>query len=375
MKRESDLKVALVCDWLTEVGGAEKVLLAVHEMFPDAPIYTSQFRPKTATWFTGMDIRTGWLNIFPKGLRRFIPFLRNIYFKHLDLSDFDLVISVANAEAKGVKTRSDAVHIAYLQGPPTQYYWGMYDEYIKNPGFGKLDWLARIGLKILVKPLRKIDYKIAQKPDYLLANSSYVQGEIKKYYGRDSFVLWPNVDVAIIKKIAAKTRLKNRVGFIMTGRQVSWKRADLAIEACIKTNENLLLIGGGPENKKLVASARGHDNIKFLPRYNGPVDIVKYFKRSKAFIFPSVEPFGITPVEAIASGTPVIALRAGGALDIVNAKNGIFFEKQTVDSLVLAIKKFNKMKFNSSAVSKTSDKFSDANFKKHFQKFVLSKVK
>ncbi|MDR2524234.1 MAG: glycosyltransferase family 4 protein, partial [Candidatus Nomurabacteria bacterium] len=116
------MKVALVCDWLTEVGGAEKVLLAIHEVFPDAPIYTSQFRPKSARWFADMDVRTGWMNFLPRGLRRFVPFLRNLYFGRLDLTEYDLVISVANAEAKGVQTRGDAVHIAYLQGPPTQYY-------------------------------------------------------------------------------------------------------------------------------------------------------------------------------------------------------------------------------------------------------------
>jgi len=367
------MKVALVCDWLTEIGGAEKVLLAVHKIFPDAPIYTSQFRPKTATWFAGMDVRTGWMNFFPRAARRFIPFIRNIYFKHLDLSEYDLVISIANAEAKAVKTRTDAVHISYLQGPPTQYYWGLYDEYIINPGFGKLDWVARLGLKLLVKPLRKADYKIAQNPDYLLANSSYVKGEIKKYYGRDAEIMWPNVDVKTIKKIASKTADQKRDYYIMTGRQVSWKRADLAINACIKANEKLLLIGGGPENKKLMALAKGHDNIQFLPRYNGPADIVKYFKKSKAFIFPSIEPFGITPVEAIASGTPVIAMHAGGALDIIQPnKNGIFFEKQSTESLVASFKKFNKKKFSTKTIIKTAEKFSDENFEKRFKKFINS---
>lgn len=129
------MKVALVCDWLTEIGGAEQVLLRLHQMYPEAPIYTSQYRPKTAPWFQDCDVRTGWLNIFPRGLRRFMAPLRSIYFKHLKLSGYDLVISVCNAEAKFIGVEG-GVHVSYLQGPPTQYYWGLYDQYIANPGFG-----------------------------------------------------------------------------------------------------------------------------------------------------------------------------------------------------------------------------------------------
>ncbi|MCL1876667.1 glycosyltransferase [Candidatus Saccharibacteria bacterium] len=374
-------KVAIVCDWLTEIGGAERVLKAVCEIFPDAPIYTSQYRPKRAVWFRGHDVRTGWLNIFPAGLRRFMPFFRNLYFGHLDLSKYDLVISIANAEVKGVKTRSDAVHISYLQGPPTQYYWGLYDQYLKNPGFGALNFLARWGLKLLVKPLRKTDYKFAQKPDFLIANSDYVKDEIKKYYGRDAATVHPNVDVERIRELAGGLNLdsarlskdgeKERNIFLIAGRQVSWKRVDLAIVACIKTGDELLVIGDGPEHKNLVKLARGHDNIKFLPKYNGAAEIVQYFRSARAFLFPSLEPFGITPIEALATGTPVIALKRGGALDFIqDGKNGVFFDEQNVDSLVAVIKKFGKMKFDSAKISMTAREFSEQNFKENFSKTI-----
>ena len=232
------MKVAIVVDWLTEVGGAERVLLAVHQLYPDAPIYTSQYRPRRIDWFKDADVRAGWLNILPRGLRKFMAPLRVFYFKHLDLSEYDLVISIANAEAKGVKTSPSSVHVAYLQGPPTQYYWGQYDAYIKNPGFGKLNFLARWGLKTLIKPMRKADLAEAKRPDLLIANSNYVANEIKKYYTRDSQVVYPPVDVSGLRH--TKVKPVNPFGkaefYVVTGRQVNWKRVDLAVDACIKTN-------------------------------------------------------------------------------------------------------------------------------------------
>ncbi|MDR0957498.1 MAG: glycosyltransferase [Candidatus Nomurabacteria bacterium] len=369
-------KVAIVCDWLTEIGGAEQVLKAVHKMFPRAPIYTSQYRPKRAG-FREADVRTGWLNILPAGWRRFMPFLRGFYFKHLDLSEYDFVISVVNAEAKGVKTRAGAVHVAYLQGPPTQYYWGLYDQYLKNPGFGKLNFLARFGLRVLVRPLRRADYKAAQKPDFLIANSNYVAEEVRKYYGREAVVVHPPVDVkkifelvdagGVVKKQTRAGSNGGRAGFVIAGRQVSWKRADLAMRACIELNEPLLVIGDGPEHKKLVELARGHENIRFLPKYNGVGEIVKYFRASEGFIFPSLEPFGITPIEALATGLPVIALKKGGALDFIrDGENGVFFDEQNEESLIKAIREFKKKKFDSRAVAESAREFSRENFEKKF---------
>ena len=205
MKKQ--LKVALVCDWLTVVGGAEKVLLAFHEMYPEAPIYTSQYREKGIDWFKDCEVHTGWLNKLPAGLRRFIPFLRQKFFQKLDLSDYDLVISVTGAEAKGVKTKkadgTGAYHISYCH-VPTQYYWQLYDQYLENPGFGILNPLARLMLKLIVKPLRKWDYNAAQRPDQYVTISDYAAEQIKKYYHRDSIVVWPPVELDKFKKATAK---------------------------------------------------------------------------------------------------------------------------------------------------------------------------
>ena len=363
-------KIALVCDWLTGVGGAEKVILAVHKMYPDAPIYTSQYRPKTIDWFKSADVRTGWLNYIPAGLKRFIPFLRQFYFSRLDLSDYDVVISITGAEAKAVKTGPNTLHVSYMHAP-IQYYWTLYDQYIENPGFGVLNPIARLGLKLLVGPLRKADYKSAQGPDVVVSNSTYIQEEIKKYYDRDSLVVWPNVDTESIAKLAKKSKQTEKSQFIIYGRQVSWKRMEIAIQAAIMTKNNLLVIGDGPEHNSLVTLADDSKYVTFLPRYNGIGEIIEHIAASRAYIFPSIEPFGIAPVESLAAGTPVIGLRKGGALDIIEpGVNGLFFDEQTPGSLAKAMEKFAKLKFDSQAVMASADKFSEAQFAKKMHKII-----
>ena len=185
-------------------------------------------------------------------------------------------------------------------------------------------------------------------------------------------MIWPNVDVDGIK--ALKNKKTTREGFIIYGRQVSWKRMDIAIDAAIKTKENLTVIGSGPEHDQLVRRAAGAKNITFLPKYNGISEIVQYIRASKAYIFPSLEPFGIAAVESLAAGTPVIALHKGGALDIVNKDNGVFFEEQTVESLCAAIKEFNSRVFTESKVTQSAEKFSEAQFRQQLQTLINKHV-
>ena len=357
--------IALVCDWLTDVGGAERVVQAVHEMYPEAPIYTSQYRPKTATWFADADVRTGWLNWLPVGFKRFIPFLRQWYFARLDLSSYDVVISITGAEAKGVKTGEHTLHISYMHAP-TQYYWTLYDQYLENPGFRWLNPLARFALKLLVGPLRKSDYRAAQLPDVVVANSTYIQQEITQFYDRDSVVMWPNVDVTVIERIIKDKKLKDmkREGYIIYGRQVSWKRMDIAVEAATRLKRDLLVVGYGPENAQLRRLAADSKYVTFLPRYEGIDEIIEHVAKRRAFLFPSLEPFGIAPVEALAAGTPVIGLGKGGALDIIEEDvNGVLFDEQTVESLMDAMERFESKKFSEDAVRETAKKFSEETFK------------
>lgn len=362
---EKEIKVAIVHDWLYG-GGAEKVVLAIHEMYPDAPIYTSF---STKEWEQRLNHRvvTGYLNKWPfSKLRKFIPVLRILWFQHLDLTKYDLVISSSGAEAKGVKKlKKGAIHVNYCHAP-THYYWSMYSSFIKEPGFGMFNGLARTGLKILVNPLRKWDYKAAHRPNYIIANSTYIQGQIKQYYGRESTVINPPVDVERFVNSVASSEKK---GMVITGRQVPYKKIDLAIKAAIKLTMELTVIGKGPLHQELVNLASGHKNIKFI---NNATDetVARQLAQAQLFLFPCIEDFGIAPVEAIASGTPLVALKKGGALDYVNETNGIFFSEQKVSSIVKAIELAKNSTWSSELIQRSSLKFSKSNFKDNFSKFL-----
>jgi glycosyltransferase involved in cell wall biosynthesis len=369
MKDLSRLKVAIVCDWLTGYGGAERVVLELHKMFPSAPIYTSQYDPKKIDWFEDADVRTTWLQKLPTGLRKFFPLLRAITFNKINLKDYDLVISSSGAEAKFVHVKKPTIHLTYCHSP-THYYWIRYDEYMKNPGFGALNWLARIGLRVLVGPMRRWDFKAAQKPNFIIANSTFTKANIKKYYKRDSLVVFPPVDVELFKPPVDDFKAANRTGFVTAGRQTPYKRIDLAVAACTKLNLPLTVIGNGPDHKRLVQMAG--PTIKFLTNVSDK-DMPGHFAKAQAFIFPGMEDFGIVAVEAMAAGTPVIAYKAGGALDtVVPGEGGDFFEKQTVDSLINALEKFKPTDFYASKVSKHAAKFSQDAFHKKITSLLKS---
>jgi glycosyltransferase involved in cell wall biosynthesis len=362
------LKVAIVCDWLTGFGGAERVVLELHKLYPKAPIYTSQYDPSRIDWFADADVRTTWLQKLPPSLKKFLPVLRAFTFSRLDLSEYDLVISSSGAEAKGVNTGPNTVHISYIHSP-THYYWIRYEEYLKNPGFGRLDWLARIGLRLLVGPMRRWDYRAAQKPDYLIANSNHTKNMIQKFYGREATVIHPPVDT---DRFGGKSE-EHRRGFITSGRQTPYKRIDLVVEAFAKLDQPLLVLGNGPDHKRLKRLAGR--KVTFIKKPSDE-DVAHYLKTSLAFILPNMDDFGIVAVEAMAAGTPVIAYRAGGALDYVEpGKTGEFFDQQTADSLAAAVKKFSAENFNHDQIRKKAADFSVDVFREKITKFIESKEK
>ena len=368
---KKDLKVALVCDWLTNVGGAEKVLLRIHELYPDAPIYTSKYDPEGIDWFKDADVRTGWLQKFPTKLRRILGPLRQRYFSKLDLSEYDLVISVTGAEAKAVRV-PNGVHVSYCH-VPTQYYWQMYKDYIKNPGFGIFNPIVRFFFRLMVGPLRYFDLKASQRPDYYVTISKYAQEKIKEHYGRDSVIIHPPVEIEDFKTKKGNNKPVEKYvenSYITTSRQVNWKRIDLAVRACEMTQRHLVVIGEGPEHKKLVKLAKGSAFIKFLPLMKKE-KLARYLGKAKGYLFPSMEPFGIAPVEALAAGCPVIAYGEGGAKDyVVDGKNGILFDQQTSVSLAEAIIDFEKKKFSRDKIAKTANKFSEDRFDNELKQFI-----
>jgi glycosyltransferase involved in cell wall biosynthesis len=401
------LKVAIVHDWLYG-GGAELVVEQLHKIFPEAPIYTSYCSKE---WRERLDnkVVTGFLQYWPfSKLRKYVPFLRIWWFTHLKFDRYDLVISSSGAEAKGIrvgaKTRpanllaalgghehrkgtvQDStvtaernvqqrdvsksrrpVHINYCHAP-THYYWSRYDEYLQHPGFGPFDWLARWGLKLLVGPLRKWDYKAAQRPDYIIANSTHIQAEIKKYYGRDSKVIFPPVYFERFQKRHVTDTARR--GFLIAGRQTPYKRFDLAISACTRLDLPLTVIGDGPDNARLRRLA-GH-SVTFLGKVSDEV-VEEEFAQAKAFIFPGVDDFGIVPVEALAAGTPVIAYKGGGALDYVHeGQTGFFFDKPTVRSLAMALGKFEKSHLHQPDLKREAARFKSDVFRTNICTFINS---
>jgi len=360
------LKVAIVCDWLTGTGGAERVVLELHKLFPEAPIYTSQYDHSLDTWygdtwFADADVRTTWLQKLPKKLKKFLPVLRAYTFSRLDLSAYDVVIISSGAEAKAVKTGPNTTSVLYCHAP-THYYWSRYDAYLRHPGFGLFDPLAQLGLLSLVRPLRRWDYKAAQKPDFVIANSNHTQSEIKKYYGRDSVVVFPPVDTNRFQPSpSAATTKDDRYGFVVAGRQTPYKRIDLAVEACSNLNLPLTVVGNGPEHNNLTALAG--QSVRFLPKVTD-TEMARHFQKAACFIFPGIDDFGIVAVEAMSAGTPVIAYKAGGALDYVKpGVTGEFFEEQTVGSLMAALKSYNSENYDNSLVKAEAERYNIEQFK------------
>lgn len=361
------LKVAIVHDWLVG-GGAEAVVLELHRMFPDAPIYTSYCSDE---WRRKLDhkVITGYLQRWPfSKLRKFLPVLRIRWFEHLDFSGYDLVISSSgNGEAFAVKTLKNTLHVNYCHAP-THYYWRFYEQYMQSPGFGIFNPLARLGLKILVAPLRRWDYKVAQRANYFIANSTHIKNDIKKYYGRDSVVIHPPVDTTRF----AEAKPAKRHGFVCASRLVPQKRIDLAIKACNQLGLDLNVIGNGPERQNLQKIAG--PTVKFSGRVSDK-KMVELIAGAKGFIFPSFEDLGIVPIEAMAAGTPVIAFGKGGSLDyVIEGETGTLFTEQTVKSLKKTLQNFDYAKYNSSQIKKSAGQFSVQNFQNKMAEFINSKL-
>lgn len=362
-----DLKVAIVHDWLVG-GGAELVVLELHHMFPEAPIYTSYCSDE---WRKKLDnkVITGYLQRWPLSkMRKFLPVLRFKWFESLDFTGYDLVISSSgNGEALAIKAPKNTLHVNYCHAP-THYYWRFFDQYMQSPGFGIFSPVARLGLKILVAPLRKRDYKAAQRADYFIANSTHIKNDIKKYYGRDAEVIYPPVDT----KRFSKAKPIKRHGFICAGRLVPQKRIDLAIHACNNLRLSLAVVGDGPERENLQKIAG--PTITFSGRVSD-AEMVEHIASAEALIFPSYEDFGIVPVEALAAGTPVIAYGNGGSTDYIDeSKTGLLFSEQTVASLSKALGEFKPEQFSTKTLQAKASQFSTTAFQKHFNNFLKGKI-
>ncbi len=330
-------KIALIHDYLTQFGGAEKVIESIHELHPWAPLYTAIYNPTSLNnAFSDWDIRTSFLQNFPGAknhTRLFLPFLPAA-FESFNLKNFDLVISSASAFAKGVITHPGTKHICYCH-TPTRYLWSDADRYIKEVA---LPWpankIAPYLMPYALQYYRLWDYRAAQRPDILIANSKTVQDRIKKYYNRDSIIIYPPVQV---NNFTVRKTNDIKDYYLVISRLMPYKRVDLVIKAFNRLRLPLIVVGTG-EDAPLKALAK--NNITFTG-WVGEDKKKELLQGARALIFPQEEDFGITAVEALASGVPVIAYSQGGATEIIEeGKSGLFFHEQIWEELADKVARF-----------------------------------
>lgn len=357
------MKVAIVHEWLTNMGGSEQVVSVLLELFPDAPVYTSLFEPDNlVSSLAKADVRPSFLQRLPKFMRKhqnLLP-LMPYAFEQFDLSDYDLVLSSSSSCAKGVITGTKTIHVCYCY-TPMRYAWDSYHLYMESLK-GLKRWLA----VWLMHRIRLWDRLSADRVDHFIAISHAVQKRIRKHYRRESRVVYPPVDIDRFTSDCAREEF-----YLVVSRLVGYKRVDLAIEACDRLGRTLVVIGDGEEQKRLKAMDRGkRETIKFMGRQSDQV-VVDYLARARAFLFPGEEDFGLTMVEALASGCPVIAYGQGGAIDIVeDGVTGVLFKDQTVEGMMAGILRFEELSgngqenFDPFLLRSRAEEFSKENFKR-----------
>jgi len=328
------MKVAIVHYWLVNMRGGEKVLEVLLEMFPNADIYTHVYNPKAVSpLINSHRVITSRVNRLPfakKLYRLYMPLMPNALMD-FNLQQYDLVISSEAGPAKGVVANPEAYHLCYCHSP-MRYLWDMYHEYFRgtNP-------LVRFFMKRLIPSLRLWDVTSANLVDLFVANSSYVAKRIKRCYNRVAAVVYPPVDTE--KFLSFERHPKDF--YLFFGQFTGYKRADIAIEACVKSGRKLVVAGAGAANRD-IKKAEKTGLVRFIGRISDE-EAARLFSEAKALLFPGIEDFGIIPVEANASGCPVIAFRKGGASDTVKENvTGLFFDEQTPESLIAAMERFEQ---------------------------------
>lgn len=365
------MKVALIHDHLAQDGGAEKVLKVFAEMFPDAVIYTLLAdKVKTDKYLKGRQIDTSIIQRLPGGVKHYrwyLPFMP-MAVEFFDLREYDLVISDTSSFAKGVITSPDIPHICYCH-TPTRYLWSDTHQYLNELKYNK--FIKKI-VSLLLSKLRLWDFAAAARVDYFIANSKTVAKRISKYYRRDSKVIYPPVETEHFFLSDLGNQQKSEKYYLAGCRLVPYKRIDIVIEAFKKLGNDyrLKVFGDGVDLQRLQAIAGEATNIEFLGRVSEDEKAVLY-SRATAFINPQEEDFGITPVESMASGRPVIAYSKGGVTEtVIEEKTGIFFKEQTADSIATAVKKLELIKFDSNYIRAHAEKFAVERFQKEILDFI-----
>lgn len=373
MKDIKKLKVAIVHEFLLKLGGAEAVLKSLCELFPDAPIYTFLYNEeKTHGIFKRKKITTSSLQNTPflnQNPKLFLSkYSRAV--EEFDLSSYDLVISSSNSFAHGVITKPSTLHLCYCHSP-MRYAWDWYHEYLKENNLQSMLNPKGFFVRKVLHNIRIWDKVSSDRVDYWIANSKNVQQRIQKYYRRESKIIYPPVDLE--RFIQEENDIEQKDQYIIVSRLEPYKKIEIAIRAFNKNKKQLIIIGSGSYRSRLENIA--HKNVSFLG-WRSDENVAIQISKSKALIFPGEEDFGITPVEAMACGKPVIAYKKGGALETISEhETGIFFQHANPESLNDAIKQFEKAKFDRTKCILQSQQFSVSNFNDRFLEYLDKIIK
>lgn len=373
----SNPKIALVYDRVNKIGGAERILTSLAEIWPEAPLYTSVYNPNSASWTKDFKIKTSFLQKIPflRNHHELIPFLMPLAFETFNLDNFDIVISVTSAEAKGIITKPHTLHICYCL-TPTRYLWSEEQTYLDSLNRGLFKGLKVSLAKKILNNLKKWDEIACHRPDYYLSLSIEVAKRIKKYYHQDSIIVYPPVDTEkFAQRIVPRQLAGNNPGiepyYLLVSRLVPYKRIDIAIKAFNNLNKKLIIIGKGSEKKYLKEIA--NKNILFITNNLTEEELIGYYQNCRALIFPGVEDFGLTPLEAMACGKPIIAYREGGVLEsVIEGKTGEFFSPQTPEALEKIVKSFQPEKYPEENCRKQALIFNKQRFKEKFREIIYN---
>ncbi len=387
------MKIALAHDWLNQMGGAENVLERLVELYPGAPVFTTIYGPALMPEaYRRWDIRSTWLDRAPAVHRHHQPYLP-LYppaVESMDFSGYDLILSNKSGFIHGLHHTAEQLHICYCLAP-TRYVWD-YGSYAAREGFGRwVGWL----IEPVIRRLRAWDFAAAQRlegwkvgrlegwksevasksatkragVDHFIAISTDIQGRIKKYYGRDSVIIYPPVDTGHFRPLPPGQSPGDF--YLIVSRLIPYKRIDLAVQALTRLGQRLIIVGDGRDRARLEAMAG--PTVEFKGRLPGD-EVAGLMARCRAFLFPGFEDFGIAPVEAQAAGRPVIAFGQGGALDtVVEGQTGLFFRQQSVEALIQTIEQFERTSFDPTAARANAERFSVERFKQQLGDFVAQK--
>ncbi len=365
-------KIAIVHEWFVDYSGSEKVVEQLINCFPDANLFALiEFLPEKLKFFIkNKPVTTSFIQHLPfakKNYRSYFP-LMPLAIEQLNTMDCDIVITSNHAVSKGVITNSNQLTICYCHSP-IRYAWDLYFNYLEKTGLNR--GLKGIVAKYFLHKLRLWDLASAQRVDYFIANSKYIAKRIKKIYQKDAVVIYPPVDINQFE-----LKVEKQDFYLTSSRLVQYKRIDLIVEAFNQMpDKKLIVIGEGPDYKKIKKSAK--PNVEVLGFQEKEI-LINYMQNAKGFVFAAEEDFGITPVEAQACGTPVIAYGKGGCLEtIIENQTGLFFEHQTVESLKTAIERFESTihLFIPSQVRINAERFGNERFSNEIKDFVNQKYK